>query len=74
MSLVWIMDDTITNSFLNQENKESIKHNNNPFTKIENNEVHIYKGSLQNFHRVKATHGSIDDVFPHNFAKNIIKN
>ena len=35
------------NLFLNQYKKESIRHNNNLYTKIKMNEIHIYKGSLQ---------------------------
>ena len=34
MSLGWIMDDIIMNLFLNQSNKQYIRHHNNLFKKI----------------------------------------
>ena len=36
---------------MSQANKEGIKYNNNLFTEIEENVVHIYKGSLQDLQR-----------------------
>ena len=43
MSLGCMIDDIIMELYLNQENKEGIKYKTIMFTKIEENDVHLYK-------------------------------
>ena len=68
MSLVWMIGVITLDLYLDQANQKSIKCNKNRFTKITENEVHFYKGSLQDCQQKIETHRSDGYVLPHYFV------
>ena len=56
MSLSWIIDDIIIKLSINAEHKEKIKFRNNLFSKIKDSNVLMYKRSIQEYLRERATH------------------
>ena len=58
-SLCWIIDDVIMDSFINAAHIERIKFKNNFFSKIQDSNILLYKGSIKGYMWKMATHYSI---------------
>ena len=75
MSSGLIFDDIIINLFRNKSEKQNMEVVDSYFTKTEDNNIFMYRGSLKYFYWEKSTHESLDFVRSHyNVKKQYMSN